>query len=386
MTQHDTENNGSRLSSDRPDCEVNDSSPQVTRLTEAMSSGAFDDWYREREIARNIREGQHYFNGPSRVKAPRQHSPSSLKKCHRKTFYNQLNAPEEREDPAGIFWFGSRFEEALVLSFLEDAVVGEDEYVANSLWVDFTINTDVGELSIRGETDPVIVDSNAKPILLTEIKTKQSIENLDAPNTHHEAQAHAYMKGLSEKHDRKISEAVILYGSRKALNLKAFSISYDPYFWRNSVVEWAETLSAYRLNDELPPADPEFSWECKFCPYQERCGRGEKEYSDNGPAGLLPLYSDYPREKLVAYLRAHDGAKLTPVLAQMHPELAAEYGAFDWTCPECARDFGWNKIEWNSHSSKPPQCPVCEDDGVRSWLRGPAPESQHDIRGPNDDQ
>jgi len=346
-------------------------------LVESISAEEFSAWYQEREFAKNIRAGRAYFNGPSQIKPPEKYSPSSLLQCHRKTTYKELNAPEERGDPQGIFWFGDRFEQDIILSFFQDAVVGSNQYVTNSVWVDFRVDTAAGELCIKGETDPVIVDGDAKPILLTEIKTTKSVENLQGPKTHHEAQAHAYMMGLSEKYARDVKQAIILYGSRETLDIKAFHIEYDPYFWRETVLDWASTHTSYRLDEELPPDNPEWSWECQFCSFRERCGRGEMEYTDTGPIGLLPLYSDYPRQKVVDYLKAHDGSKLTPTLANRYPDLASEYGVFDWHCSDCNREYEWTDIEWYSQSSKPPECPACQNDRVRSWLRGPAPGQQH---------
>ncbi len=210
-------------------------------LIDGISSEAFDNWYRDQQFTKNIRNGTPYFNGPSSIKPPERHSPSSLLQCYRKTFYKQLNAPSEKEDPAGIFWIGSRFEEDIALPFLRDVVAGSDEYVTNSLWVDYTVKTEVGEIHIKGETDPVVVDSNATPLLLTEIKTRKSVDEDETLSRHHRAQAHAYMKGLSEKYDRNVVDAIILYGGRTHLNIQAYHIQFDPVFWRKSVLDWAET-------------------------------------------------------------------------------------------------------------------------------------------------
>jgi hypothetical protein len=306
-----------------------------TRLAEGVSQTAFREWFQEREFARNIREGTPYFNGPSQVKKPTRHSPSRLLQCQRKTVYKELNATEETSDPNGRFWFGSRFEEDIILPFLQEAVTGEDEYVTNSLWIDFTVDSEVGDLRIKGSTDPVIVDEDSQPLLLFEIKTKRSVEDVKSPNRHHKAQAHAYMKGLSEEYSRTTSEAIILYGSRTSFDIKSFCIEFDPWFWRQTVLDWAETQSSYRVNEELPPATPEYDWECTFCPYQVRCGESNREYFDCEPTGLLPRYSAYPKQKLVDYLKAHDDAKLTPSRAHQYLSLVDEYGALGWRCREC---------------------------------------------------
>lgn len=245
------------------------------RLAKAISGETFDEWYREREWAQNIRDGTPFFNGPSDPKPARRHSPSQLLQCSRKIYYRQLNAPAESDEPSGIYWFGSQLEEQLVLDYL-DSVAGDGEYIANSLWVTFNENTDVGEIEIRGATDPVIVNREAEPILLTEVKSKRTLDNLQSPNKHHKAQAHAYMRGLSEKYDREISEAVIVYVSRTTLALRSFRIDFDSEFWQEAVLDWIESHTASRLDEELPEADPVFGWECQFCSYAERCGEGQK--------------------------------------------------------------------------------------------------------------
>lgn len=355
---------------------VENTADQVDAVAGRISSTTFDQWYREREYQQNIREGTHYFNGPGKIRTPERHSPSSLLQCHRKTSYKQLNAAEETGDPTGIFWVGSRFEEDVVVPYLQGEVVGDGEYVTNSLWVDYTVDTDSGELRIKGETDPVIVTSEAEPILLTEIKTKRSVENVEKPNPHHKAQAHAYLKGLSEKYDRTVSDAIILYGSRTSFDIEVFRIEFDPYYWRKTVLNWAANHTEYRLNDELPPADPEYNWECKFCSFRERCGEGELKFEDIGSEGLLPGFTGYPKEKIKEYLQAHDWAKLTPSLAHRYPVLAEKYGAFDWKCRGCSRSVPWDNVEWDGDSASPPSCPTCAGGDPVSVLAGPAPAAQ----------
>jgi CRISPR/Cas system-associated exonuclease Cas4 (RecB family) len=355
---------------DRPQTQIRSDTERthatrVDDLIDAVSGDTFQTWHDERTYARNIREGTPYFNQPASVKPPRQHSPSSLLQCHRKTAYNQLNAPEESADPEGIFWVGSQFETDIAVPFLQDAVVGDNEYITNSIWVDFTVETDQGELSIRGETDPVIVDADAEPLVLTEIKTKRSIGSVDAPSEHHKAQAHAYLKGLSSKYDGTLTDAIILYGSRTTLDIRAFHVEFDPAFWRDVVVDWAAEHTEYRLTDTLPPASPEQSWECEFCEFSERCGKGQTEYRDIPAHGFLPGVTAYPSEKVTGYLEAIDDAQLTPALAHEYPQLAAEYEVCPWQCSSCDSTFAWDEIDDDSET---PACPVCADAGVLTEL------------------
>jgi CRISPR/Cas system-associated exonuclease Cas4 (RecB family) len=292
--------------------------------------------------------------------------------------YRQENAPEEQTDPKGIFWVGTRFEEEIALPFLREAVADSGTYVCNSLWVDFTVDTDSGELRIKGETDPCIVDAEGEPLLLTEIKTKQSVENVNAPNQHHRAQAHAYMWGLSEKYDQSVTDAVILYGGRTSLDVRCFHVEFDPEFWTETVVEWAAQHTTYRLNDELPPANPAFSWECEFCSYRERCGQGETSYKDVDPVGLLPGLTEYPRVKLIEYLDAYPETKLTPELAARYPELGQSHDVFDWICDACGNELPWEEINLKDTLSIPPCCPNCSVSETPASLSGPSPSIQKD--------
>ncbi|WP_336326475.1 CRISPR-associated protein Cas4 [Halovenus sp. HT40] len=363
----------------------NNSGSLVDELIETVSAETFETWHCEREFARNIREGTPYFNGPASVKSPQRLSPSSLLQCHRKIAYKQLNAPEESADPEGIFWVGSKFETDIAVPFLRDAVVGDDEYITNSIWVDFTVETDEGELCIKGETDPVVVDADARPLLLTEIKTKRSIESVESSSRHHKAQAHAYLKGLSEKYERNITDAIILYGSRTTLDIRAFHIEFDPFFWRDVIAKWAATHNKYRLNETLPPADPEAEWECDFCSFRTRCGKADTAHEDIGPVGFIPGYAEYPREKVEEYLNSHEDAELTPTLAHCYPKLAGTFEVYDWQCARCETTYQWAKIEVTDDCDTP-LCPSCLSEDTPAPLSGPPPAEQHNLTGGEHDE
>lgn len=310
----------------------------MDRLITAISEESFQAWYHEQTFADNIRQGNEYFNGPGRITRPRKHTPSSLLQCSRKIAYRQQNTPEEEPPPNGLFWIGEQFEDAVALPYLENAVIDDNEYVTNSLWVNFEVETDAGALTIKGSTDPVIVDDNAVPVVPTEIKTKRSVTGLSKPNRHHKAQLHAYMRGLSLKHKRGINHGVLLYGSRTHLDVKAFPVRFDRDFWEEEVINWAENHTQYRLDNQLPAADPEYSWECDVCDYRERCGKGSRLYKDTGPTGLLPLFV-HPRRQVIEYLESYD-ARLTPTLAHHYPQLVDEYGVSQWWC-----NGMWNSLQ-----------------------------------------
>lgn len=337
-------------------------------FVERISEEQFETWYRRKQWEENVENGQPYFNGPGSVPDPERHSPSSLLQCHRKIWYRQQNAPEEQSDPRGIFWFGSAFEEELVLPFLQEAVARDDAFATNSLWVDFTESTAAGELRIKGSTDPVIVDANGAPILPTEIKTKEAVDSLDEPNAHHLAQLHAYLVGLSEKYDREITDGVLVYGSRKHLDVRVFHVEFDRDFWEETVLEWASDHSLFRLEDALPPAEPEYGWECQFCEYRNRCGEGETSHADWDHRGLLPEYEGYPRQKVIEYLEGHDEETLTPMLAEVYPDLAEIYDVAEWYCPRCESTIPGQQLPTDGE----PVCPECAArDELSTLVRSP---------------
>jgi len=350
---------------------------QAELIARLIVNTDFEDWYRQYQFAENIRNGTPYFNGPSKLKPPGRFSPSELLKCHRKIYYKHLNAPEENADPKGIFYFGNQFEEDLAEEFIADAMSGLNTYLRNSLWTQIEIDTDMGTIVVNGSTDPVVVDEDAEPILLSEIKTSSSLKYTSSPKEHHLAQAHAYMEGLSRKFDLEVRDVVFLYADRESLQAKTFHVEFDNEFWENKVVDWMERNTYHRVFGFLPPAEPEQEWECKFCPYKNRCGQSSGLYEDEDAAGFLPLYTDYPREKVVEYLEAHAEAKLTPSLAHKYPGLTDQHDVFDWQCSECDTQYSWNEISWSGDDG--PECPSCNAADETGYLRGPTPAEQHHI-------
>lgn len=356
--------------------ELGNTKSSEEEITEEIETSSFKAWYDEREFRQNIRNGQAFFNGPGRIKSARSHSPSQLLECRRKAIYKRHKAPKEQEPPRGTFWYGSRVEEDLVMPFLEDSIGHEERYVTNSVWVDYLEDTVSGKIRIRGSTDPVIVDSEANPILPFEIKTTQSLEGKEEPSERHVAQLHAYLRGLSEDRDQSIDTGCLMYVAKENFNAKQFVIQFDSAFWEDRVLPWVADVTAYQLADELPPADPENHWECSYCDYSDRCGEGDRMIEDQPPTGLLPL-QQYPRGEVVNHLEIHEDVKMTPTLAHHYPDLVDQYGVYDWQCRGCDASFSWDTIK--PAPEKAPQCPDCEQNGSTRYLSGPKPSARSGV-------
>lgn len=345
-------------------------------VRDRISSQGFKQWYLERRLEQDHLAGHAWARGPAPEKAPDVHTPSGLLRCHRRAFYDRRNAPVEGTPPTGLFWFGNRFEQDVVVPYLQAAVTDADTYVQQSLWFDTTIEVDETELALRGSTDPVIVTQSGEPILVTEIKTTRSVAELDAPRAHHRAQLHAYLYGLSAEFDRALTEGVIIYGDRQSFAVRAFDVTFDRDFWEETVLAWMADQTGFETADSLPPAAPRFPWECEICDFRHRCGAASTPYVDAGPTGLLPRFDAYERESLIEYLEAGENRTLTPTLAHAYPKLAVQYAVSDWRCPGCASAYPWDDLEWDGDLTDLPTCPACAADGEYIPVGGPAPGEQ----------
>lgn len=350
--------------------------PETTRrkqIVDAISNVSFNEWYQREQFIENILEGRPYFNGASPSPETEKHSPSKLLQCHRKTRYYTQNAPKEGAQPQGLFWIGSKFEEEIAVPYLLDTVTTRNTYVRNSMWIDTTATHEGTTVRVKGVTDPVIVDSDGDPVLVTEIKTTSSLNYLDGPKPHHKAQLHAYLYALDQEYDRSIRDGVLLYGGRDTLDISAFHIAFDDRFWTESVVPWMAEQTQYRVNDELPPADPVFDWECNACPFKHRCGQSDAPFSDTMFTGLLPGVVEYRKQQLKEYFDAYPAAKLTPTLAHEYPELVDEHGVYDWECRSCETTFAWDEIDVETET---PICEKCAENGDLRTVTEPIPADQ----------
>lgn len=348
--------------------EQHDEDSEITgdELVNQLASADFKSWFRDRQRTQNIEQGKSYFNGPPNPPAPERHRPSLLRRCHRYAYYRRKNAPAETSDPLGLFWFGSEFEEHVIVPFLQD-VTPASVFVQNSVWVNTSVDHDGEELVVKGMTDPVLVDETGTPLVVTEIKTSSSVEYRTGPSRHHEAQLQSYLFGLNAEHDHNIP-GVVVYTDRESFDFEAFTVDFDPDVWAD-VVAWMETQSAYEHRDELPPDDPVERWECEYCDYRARCGQTSEPFNDVGPEGFLTLF-EYPKEAAREHVEAHDDVALSPTLANLYPDLADEYCVNPWKCPSCLTTYHWDTVDWDGDVDEPPFCPECLTNDEMVVLRG----------------
>lgn len=340
-----------------------------------ISPETFRSWRQRQKYRENIKAGNHEYNMGGYDVEPRRHSPHELAQCPRKIHYREQNAPRENESPDGVFFVGTQIEEEIVEPYLDDIAEQHNLFVQNSKWVECEIETDdVGAIEIKGSTDPVICDADGDPHICTEIKSTKSLEYLDGPREHHLAQLRAYQYAISQEHGE-IPDGLLLYVDKTTLELRVYSPEFDENWFEHYVVDWAASLTEHRLNNELPPADPQQDWECDNCEFKERCGRGDSPVKAQPAEGFLPV-TEYPISAIGEYLRAHETARVSPSIAMENPEIADLYNVDPWVCRRCNAQYDWGSLEEDRSFSERPDCPDCAADGKQTPLRGPLPEER----------
>lgn len=362
--------------SPRPPADVvdTDSDPDLDAIDDDLDGQRFREWRREQKYRENLEDNNPEYNGSGYDNSDLRHSPHTLDQCRRKQWYRENNAPQETRSPDGIFSIGSWIEESIIEPWIAALAEQHGGFMANALWLSSTIDTDVEEITLEGSSDPAIVDSDGIPHAITEVKSKQSLSNLESPSRHHKAQLMAYLHNAKAEYDLdEPPQGYLIYCGRKRLDVEVFEIDFDQEFFGEFVVEWCERMSYCRIEGMLPAADPCQSWECKLCEFKGRCGEGDVPFEDVGADGLLPLFS-YPRESVIEFMRANPDAEITPTVATEHPGLAEVCDVADWQCERCEGTFAWDAVDWDGDVDDPPACPDCIEDSYWIDLSGPVPE------------
>lgn len=355
--------------------------PDIDALEDDLTGDGFRAWRRKQQYKENLQNNKPQYNNGGYDTEELRHSPHTVDQCRRKQWYRENNAIQETQNPDGIFTIGTWIEESIIEPWIAALADKHGGYVANSLWLETTIETDVGEITIAGSSDPAIVDTDGTPHAITEVKSKQSLSNLENPSRHHKAQLHCYLYNAKEHYDLDdYPHGYIVYCGKKRLDVRVFQVDFDRELFNEHVLDWCQRLSYCRIETMLPAADPCQGWECKLCEYRGRCGNYDARdarnlpWEDLGADGMLPLF-DYPLESVIEFMRANPTEEITPTVAVHHPGLVEVYDVADWKCTRCSKTFAWDAFKkWDGDVENPPFCPDCAEDDYWVDLSGPAPE------------
>lgn len=350
----------------------------LTALTSLVDEGRFQTWWAEQQRERNRKEGYgETRNDPTYQQPPDTTSPSNILSCHRKLRYQSQNAPGEDPQPSAVFEFGHHFE-TIIERFLRSQMP-PGYHVRNPVPVEFSVSLSDGDvMSITGSTDPVVFSERGDPVLLFECKSTNGLRYVtDSPRETHQAQAHAYSRGLADAHDLDSPVPIVyVYGSKTDLQLAIHTQEFDTEFWDTTVLPWLRDEYTAQHGSPLPNTvaeDKEYM--CSYCSYADRCGNVDPgptpvrvnqlltdvvedlghdpqessvlaEYEslttvvgdtesfwdshavvntklaaeDEPVKGFLPCY-EYPLNEVVAHLLTFPDVKLTPTVAAQYPEL-----------------------------------------------------------------
>ncbi len=330
---------------------------ETAELIDEINETAFERWYERRRRRLRIRDRGSLSREDTDAGATAW--PSALWKCTRRRYYDEHDAPKEGRLPRGRFWVGRQVETELVIPFLDSRLEDDSHYVQGSVWVEIPLEDEGGTVTLRGCTDPCIVDANGNPLLVTEVKTCDP-PHRDAPADHHIRQLQAYLGAFRELDQTSEPTGVVLYVDRRDFTLRSFEVPFDPTIWKEVRCQAREHRDIVG-SDQLPPANPEYDWECDVCPYRHRCGESTMPFADRPEKGFLPLLETYTRSAVREHLAAHSTVDLTPTLADRFPELAEHATVVPWTCGRCAAAI--SSFDRTYHPGDRPLCPHCAEAG-----------------------
>lgn len=360
-----------------PDDTTNEDQPHIQHIIDNITADAWDDWYIDHLRQQTVEEGKPWYLSSAPVPDPEKHTPSRILKCHRKIYYQAHNAPEEDDEPRGIFRFGEYVEREIALPWLITVVrrisaeLDRDMYVGNDLDVYYDVDAPDGtNIWISGDTDPVVLDDTGDPVVPTEVKTFSDPHWI--PKETHIAQIYAYIYGMRERYDADVDRGLLLYFHRKKLYLKVFEIEFDDARW-DEILTWCSEQTEYREKENLPPADPMHDRECKYCSFRHRCGQSNMPHRDVDVDGFIPRHG-YPEQRVREHLSARDDAVLTPTIADMYPDLAEQHPVAPWICPACDAEYAWEQLTSKPSPENPPMCPDCASEGRQVEMHGPPPD------------
>jgi hypothetical protein len=128
------------------------------------------------------------------------------------------------------------------------------------------------DIWISGRIDHLLVFPELS--MVVEVKSRDNVDKMRAPTTHHVPQLQLYMKSHHAKY------GMFIYSSRRDLQTRAFLIKQDPSLIKTLFRRLTHLDSCIRSRMLPPPESKEpmtsRAWECnKFCKYKDKCDEVE---------------------------------------------------------------------------------------------------------------
>lgn len=165
---------------------------------------------------------------------------------------------EVDEGKAGVFQIGQLFHEHV------NRVLKDSGLMVKSVEAPFIllIPNDGGFFRIEGRAD-LIVSFNDEDYIL-EVKSVRKLP--DTPFKHHIQQTQIYLAAYG------LQKGFIIYLEKQALQHRIFEVTFNAEDFKH-LLKRAKSLHEALTNDSEPEPDAE-AWECRFCEFRNKCGRG----------------------------------------------------------------------------------------------------------------
>ena len=194
--------------------------------------------------------------------------PSEIGGCMRKTWYSYKHPQQVDIELAKIFELGN-----ILPEFVVEVLKSEKNKDIELLKTEMPFKLEIEDFVISGRIDDLIlVKENGKSVLI-EVKSTKSLDFVKKASESHAMQLMLYM------HATGIHNGVVLYVDKNNLQSRVFSVPYSEKEAAEILLRF-KNLHSYLKNGLLPLAEakknPEKEWLCKFCEYQEKCGKNEE--------------------------------------------------------------------------------------------------------------
>lgn len=189
--------------------------------------------------------------------------PSEIGSCMRKTWFSYKYPQEVKPDLLKIFEMGN-----IIHDFVVDVLKSEKNPDVELLKSEFPFRQDMGEFTISGRVDNLILIKLSGKNVLVEVKSTSDISFVREPSPHNVAQLQLYM------HFTGVHNGMLLYVGKKDLQSKIFTIDYDKEKALD-IIKRFKNLHACLTKEIIP--DPEArasnktNWMCRYCEYKDKC-------------------------------------------------------------------------------------------------------------------
>lgn len=194
--------------------------------------------------------------------------PSEIGSCLRKTWYSYKHPLRTTPELTKIFQLGN-----ILHDFIVQVLNSERNEDVKLLEYEFPLRQQVGDLTVSGRVDDLILVKASGKKVLVEVKSTGGIDKFDEPKTPHVFQLQFYMHAAS------VHDGILLYIDKSTLKTKSFPVEYSEV-QAEAINQRFTSLHESIKKVELPEPEAKqvqsMNWMCSYCEYKPKCDKNEK--------------------------------------------------------------------------------------------------------------